>query len=441
MNRRPVPNPKDFDSTLRFRETKYWYVCGPEVIKKQGWKIYISANPNNFADILASVKNLLVECNLHFKYIRTINSLRKLNTGNFGYSQIGKSIVLYLPKPKDDMVQQLMGILNEYRDECPVVPFAESFGNDLPLYYRYGAYKGFTIELDNLKKGDDRTDYDVAIPKGIKDPFAAIRLDEINRSDFNKFLLYYPSFESITQQGKCGIFGAMDMRSKSFREVILKVGYPNGQVQADGRDGSDFIRRELYFYNAMSQRGITYLAPELVDSYDEGRDVALVLERLNGKSLLQHLLNGSLLSAHLEACWDIITQIHENGLYLGDAKLANFLLNEDDKKVFVIDFETSGVIEAGDTVPIRTFDIQLPIDKDVRLFDCMHFLASVLFDYSTGQYEIEDRRINLTTLCEKDPESSTQRWAITRLREVLSANDLVFAQKGTHIDKQKRPSK
>src|SRR5260370_15413865 len=73
---------------------------------------------------------------------------------------------------------------------------------------------------------------------------------------------------------------------------------------------------------------------------------------------------------HLERCWSILERLHTAGLYLGDAKLANFLA-ADDGKVWVLDFETAGVI--GDKPsPIRTFNIK-PGLADVYAWDLAHF--------------------------------------------------------------------
>lgn len=70
-------------------------------------------------------------------------------------------------------------------------------------------------------------------------------------------------------------------------------------------------------------------------------------------------------------------------MYLGDAKLANFLATDEDK-VKLIDFEAAGT--PGDRLPpIRTFLLD-DEPEDVYAADRAHFLASVLYPYEAGRY-------------------------------------------------------
>ena len=60
-----------------------------------GWKLHISATPQNFVELLKQVLPLLKNYNVPFKIISGPKKLAALNTGFFGATQIGKCITIY----------------------------------------------------------------------------------------------------------------------------------------------------------------------------------------------------------------------------------------------------------------------------------------------------------------------------------------------------------
>ena len=85
----------------------------------------------NAYQIVETLVPLLRQAEVHFKYLRSVKLLRKLNAGFFGYPQIGKGFVIYLPEP-DAVPQVFEGvcggrILEEPRGEG-------GFGYD-PLFF------------------------------------------------------------------------------------------------------------------------------------------------------------------------------------------------------------------------------------------------------------------------------------------------------------------
>ena len=188
-------------------------------------------------------------------------------------------------------------------------------------------------------------------------------------------------------------------------------------VQLDGSDGCTLLRRELAFYRELADRSIADDAPQIIDALDTPRKVILVLEYIPGSNLLLRRLQNQLTVEHLERCWSILERLHTAGLYLGDAKLANFLA-ADDGKVWVLDFETAGVI--GDKPsPIRTFNIK-PGLADVCAADLAHFLASVLYPYDGEDREIPwDTNFDLRTWAARDPDTEIAAWAREKLLKLL----------------------
>jgi len=354
---------------------------------------------------------------LHFKYIKTMALLRKLNAGIFGYTQVGKGLVIYLPEPDESFLKSLKEKLTPFRDQCPTVPCALPFGDDLPLYYRYGSYVSPRLQVGGYDVEDDRADAKSAVPAGIEDVVKPHTTPSNVSPEIQSFLARYPAYEAVQQQGKGGIFIALNLASQTFQEVVLKVGYHRGMVQLDGSDGCALLQRELAFYRELADRGVTAEAPQLIDALDASRKVVLVLEYIRGSNLLARRLENQLTVAHLERCWSIIHRLHGVGLYLGDAKLANFLV-ADDGEVRVLDFETAGVL--GDhPSPIRTFHIK-PQFSDFRAADLAHFLASVLYTPDEADSEgPHDKSFDLRTWADRDSETEIAAWAREKLRKLL----------------------
>ncbi|MFI1154681.1 hypothetical protein [Streptomyces sp. NPDC020817] len=410
---RALPHPHELDTRITYTESAYWYACGalaPGSV--QGWKLYVPMTPGNAREVMCRLAPVLLGAGLHFKYVKDIATLQQLNAGVYGYSQIGKCLVIYLPHPDVAILDILKDTLGPYRDQCPAVPCARPFGGRLPLYYRFGCYLGRTLVLGPDEIDDNRTSLAHAVPEGVEDVLAAFTDPEPEDSVVRHFLRRYPVFRALAQQGKCGVFHAMDTSGETLREVVLKAGYHRGQLQADGTDGCDLLRRELACYRVLAERELDRLAPALLDVLDVPRKVVLVLEYIDGRSLLHHKLAGRLAVGHLERAWTLLDRFHAAGVYLGDAKLANFLLDSDDD-VRAVDFEAAGVI--GDHAPpIRTFFVT-PEPSDPRRSDLAHFLVSVLYPYAQGRDGWADRHVDLRVCLEHEPGDEAEAWALERL--------------------------
>ena len=64
-------------------------------LPEKGFKIHISATTINACYIFNHVRNILDEERISYKVISSDKNLALLNSGDFGYSQIGKFITVY----------------------------------------------------------------------------------------------------------------------------------------------------------------------------------------------------------------------------------------------------------------------------------------------------------------------------------------------------------
>lgn len=403
---------------------RHWNFDGPLVRVSQGWKLYVSATLNSFLETLEAVRPIFKEYGVSYKYISSDKMLRKQNAGLYGYSQVGKLIVAYLDpeRPIEPLLTRLKQGLDAFRGTAPVVPFAQELGGGLPLFYRYGAFSGDHIVVNGETIEDDRTECASEMFDDLGNPFLPFHEPPQSNAGFDEFLSRFPVYEVLGQGGKGGVFAAFDTEAPVFTDIILKVGYRNGQVMPDGRDGIDLLERERRFFELLEEHGLSNLAPQMQAHGSFGGRNVIAMSRINGENLLNLREKGELQVRHLQACFEILDKIHDAGLYLGDAKLANFLLDEYDR-VWAIDFECAGEIgQSGtDFDLLRTFHFYKPTITDIRLFDKVHLLYSVLHRKDKVSFSETDRIIEISRFLERfSAESDVEKWADRQLRSIIS---------------------
>jgi|LakMenEpi03Aug12_release.lakeMendotaPanAssembly.Ray.scaffolds.fasta_scaffold316191_1 tRNA A-37 threonylcarbamoyl transferase component Bud32 len=413
-----IPKPIDiFKQELVYTEDDYWFfVRFSNYQSQQGWKIYVPFTPLNASEIIIRLRDLLKKYLLNFKYVKNQSILRKLNSGQYGYSQIGKCIVIYMPCVIDEFIESLIDILSKFKFKCPIVPFANPIGGGLPIYYRYGSYQSEQLLINNQDIKDIRDDLDCAVPLSIKDLLLKFRISETIDNSFQEFLLKYPVFKVISQRGKGGIFRALNLAQQVYQEVIIKTGNRNGEIIDKNNDGFNLIRREKNFLSYLEFYNLRYVTPELIDYIETDMINAIVLKYINGENLLKLKKENKIYIHHLEQAWNLLGILHENGLYWGDAKLDNLMLDENDR-IVMIDFETGGLIEQEQILNFKTFEIVDSENIDICTLDKINFLISIII--SDFQEKFQDRRINFESILSLKVNSCLEEWAKNRLISIL----------------------
>lgn len=410
-----------------------WFFCGSPVGAAQGWKLYVSATVLNYGAILAAAAPILERHRVPFKYVAGEKTLRMLNAGLLGYSQIGKCIVAYLGEGEcvASLVPRLKDELGPFLDACPEVPYARQLGGGLPLSYRFGAYGGSEVTIDGATREDDRGPEGQAVPEGMDDPLAAFAEPVRRDEEFAAFLTEYPVFDVISQAGKGGVFVGFDLSQPVFTEVIVKIGYKNGQTMPDGRDGFALLRREAAFFAELAAAGLRDVAPAFI-SYREFRDKnALVMERLPGDNLMVARSRGELTPLHVERCLALLERLHDRGLYVGDPKLPNFVLDGAGCPR-AIDFECAGRMDEHMFDPVRTFGLFNPTIEDPARQDFAHFLFSALYDAKPGAAVSErDRLIDVAAVLRRPvPDDPVAAFALARFARAVGRAEAELVETG-----------
>lgn len=408
-----------------------WRQIGPLPTATQGWKIYISGNNRNFGDLLAAVRPVLAQYDVAYKYVANERILQRLNSGLEGYSQIGKTIVVYIENASQalPLLDDLKKVVRAFAGSTINPPFAHPVGGGLPLSYRYGAFVGDRILIDGVEFPDDRSRKMPGLKALPPDPFLPALEEKPHDRGLDSLLLTYPVFEVLSQSAKGGVFAAMDLNSPEFREVVIKLGRRNGNVLPDGRDGMDLVKHEKWFFDVAAEHGMGQHIPGLITFADFATSAVLVMERIDGETLHALQLRGALEARHVQAAAELLGRFHQAGLLVGDAKLANVMLAPGDE-LKVIDFESAAFVEAK-TEPDQhaTF---LFTDRRLHarpaIWERLHFLYSVIHCLNhkeeAGSFDERKRIIDLGVVLDTAPDSEATAAALAMIRDIVFGEGL-----------------
>jgi len=393
-----------------------WIYCNTKSIYQihSGWKFYIPVTPDLFNDTLKVIKPIFNKFNISYKYPINTKTLVKINLGSYGWSQIGKNIVFYMPQINTQLLAEISTLLLEKNRPYPKVHHAIELIKDIPIYYRHGNYH-------NFDKKDDRFNFDNhKIDKSIiMDLESILNIEKKTDKEIDSFLLNYPVFDIITQSGKGGVFKSIDFSQKKFTEVIVKIGYNVGGVRENGIDGKTLLLNERLFLEKLKRKSIKeFKTPDILD-FKVNKNSSIVYKFIEGVSGVEKYIDNNLTPIEIRNCLRAIIELHYNGIIWGDAKIGNFIWDIDGS-LNMIDFELSHDTGTDRLCELRTFNIidiskkTSPEDNDI-----IDFLVSVLFEHSIDRQS----EIYLEQFLKKDYSSEVKKACQKFLKETLQRID------------------
>lgn len=321
-------------------------------VPEQGWKLHISADLTSAETLLQRVLPLLLQEKCSFKCISSLDTLRKLNLGLLGASQIGKFLTIY--PANDDEAVRLAKLLdaNTQGLSGPCVPSDRMLHQHSLVFYRYGGFSQSTHVQDllgtvwpairtpdNRLIADKRSTHYLA-PEQLVDPFIlagiATDLPKSQRLLARRYLM----LSTIASTENHTISLALDLEQQ--RTCIVK-----GQGRLwQGRLPETNRQRVYQEAKALRQlHGYQYV-PELYDVIEQDNDIFLILSDISGQNLMErvsktyiyHLLPFQQIITWSRDLAGILAVIHEKSLVFADLKPTNILVGADEK-LSLIDFE------------------------------------------------------------------------------------------------------
>ncbi|GAA4057153.1 class III lanthionine synthetase LanKC [Streptomyces shaanxiensis] len=364
---RPLP------SSWTRKELGDWVVCRPAdaELPPQGWKIHVSACPDNAQTILDTVWDYCLSRRIAFKFLPGMDTLFLANAKYAHRGSSGKFVTVYpADEAQCERVLTELGALLDGR-QGPYILSDLRWGAG-PLYVRYGAFAdrycvsaGGVLE-QAVAEPSGRLVPDVRgptfrMPEWVHLPaFLEPHLAESRRTTVTD--LPYRIEKALHFSNGGGLYAGVDTRTQE--RVVLKEARPHAGLTPDGADAVTRLERER---TALARlRGLTCV-PGLRDHFELGGHRFLVEEFIEGRALHEVFVEKyppASLDADAAAyadytAWaldvhrqveEAVAEVHERGVVIGDVHTYNVLLRPDGR-VVLIDFEgASDVAETGHQV-------------------------------------------------------------------------------------------
>ncbi len=350
------------------RDADWTYYAPPQPsLPDQGWKIHVSATPENASHVVGVTHDYCTVRGIMFKFLRGPSVVLRRNSKYGDRGSSGKFVTIY---PADEV--QLERILRELGERLDGQP-GPYILSDLrwrrgPLYVRYG---GFVTRYGPDETGamvpcivDDsgrpvpdvrgpgfRPPPWIALPSCLADAVADRAAGVLDEFPFR-------ATAALHFSNGGGVYRATDRRTGS--TVLLKEARPWAGLDEQGRDAVARLHQEHW---ALRQLAGLACIPRLVDHRIGHEHHFLAREFVDGEPLqgLVHRRNpllgrqrggpaareryARLALAVLGRVEDALAQMHERGVVFGDLHPNNVLVRADGSVAF-IDLETSSEVTA-----------------------------------------------------------------------------------------------
>jgi serine/threonine protein kinase len=330
-------------------------------IPDSGWKIHVSAGLSSALSVLQKALPILLNEQLSFKVAASLDFLRALNWGEYGYSQIGKFVTVY---PADDVqAVYLAAKLDEITSGLrgPVIPSDRPFRQKSLVHYRYGAFrKQFLQTISGASVPAMRQTNGTLVPDqrgGVggmqppSDPFVTSRGFESLKAEASalddQFL--YVSTLQLSARGSVNL--CLDLVNGE-RRVVKQAGR-DCLLDEYGRDARDRLRHESYILSRALPHSCFPTQFGLIEREDSS---FLILECVAGQTLAAHmekLAGRGLLPAPEQVVeWGAqlaraLARLHSRMIIYRDLKPANIILTPEGS-LRIVDFELAQVVSTNE---------------------------------------------------------------------------------------------
>lgn len=311
----------------------HWaYFNDSSELPRQGFKIHISAHPKNYLRVLKAVLPFLIEKNISFKCVRSLETLIQLNTGILGVSQIGKYITVYACDDFQSLLQSLETLCRQFKG--PIISSDIRY-KETNLYYRYGVI--------NCTDGKDKF---LLTPQGYYIPDQRTKKHALppwinfeNLTSKSTHLLKNIILtQSLRLRGRGGVYKGILKRQRDIKKVVIKEARPFGEYMSR-RDNAQL--RLLNEKTILEYIAKTNIAPQVYAFRRDANHFMLIIQQLEGKTLKEILYTYKKFSQEFIESFIILilralNKIHSQEIYHGDLNPDNIIINNE---LQLIDFE------------------------------------------------------------------------------------------------------
>ena len=306
----------------------------------EGWKIHVSVEPAQLVSLKAAVERVGSLANTSYKVARSTADVRYLNSGQAGWTQVGKIATLY---SSDDSSARL--IAEELESELcgvhgPAIDGDLRVSDRAPVFARWGSYRSpksdpvrggkVTSVEGEVTKDDRRRPRHIDLQR--VPPFAYVEY----RKPEHPWAGRYLATSIMTATTTSLLYSGVDL--VDVRPCVIKVRRRRMAYDRCGLDGVARLKRE---YQALCKVGAVLAGPAAYDFVDDGDWAALILELIPGRPLSALRLEPDQLAFVRQQVTDIVRKAHEMGYLLRDLRSDNLIVDAC-AQARLIDFEFIG---------------------------------------------------------------------------------------------------
>jgi len=347
-------------------EKGLWVVLGRADVElpAQGWKIHVSATPDQAPDAVATVWDYCIQHGVAFKFLRSAAAANLVNGKDSHRGGSGKLVAIY-PVDTDELTATLAGLAGPLVGVVGPYILSDLRYGDGPLYVRYG---GFTESYTTDAEGEpepamwapdgtlvpDRRDPVFTVPDWVPVPEILRESLAARRSGATNFP--YDVKQALHFSNGGGVYLAVERATGV--DVVLREARPHAALDRDGVTAIERLRREHVVLTSLA--GLDCV-PRVLGYYVAGEHHFLAEEYIEGPTLLDALLSRypfvrpdpthDDVAEYLAWTNDVLAKVehalnavHGRGVRFGDLHPNNILLR-DDGSVVLIDFEVAGPLD------------------------------------------------------------------------------------------------
>lgn len=313
----------------------------------QGWKLHLAAAVQTAEAVAGRTLPLLFQEDADFKIVASARGLAELNDGRHGMSQVGKFITVY-PNDDEHAVRLAAAIDAATRElRGPAIPSDRPLRPQGVVHYRYGGFAGPLLRtpvgeaLPSIRSPDgtlvpDRRPATYYQPPWVQDPFLAAGIAQALPAPRRRMAGRYVTVATLHRSPRSTVHLCFDV--EGVRRCVVK------RVVEDGSDSMARLRREA---DVLRRLAPDDRFPNLLDLLEDGDEVFLVMEDMEGQTAEQYLhslkLQNRLPPRRDVLRWGrdvaaILDAIHARGLVYGDLKPSNVIIAPDGR-LRLLDFE------------------------------------------------------------------------------------------------------
>ncbi|GAB3153060.1 class III lanthionine synthetase LanKC [Microbacterium neimengense] len=359
-----------------------WVMCTPADVelRQQGWKMHVSATPDNAREILIVAAGICVRERVPFKFLGTREQLITRNSKSADRSASGKFITIY---PRDD--GQLASLAQQLDDEIGGMPgpfiLSDVRYHDGPVFFRFGGFRplqkmdqrnaGMSYLID--PNGELVEDSRVPIfraPKWARTPPIVEESIAAQTAPGDKGALGdYDQIKALHFSNSGGVYRAT---TADGTVTVLKEARPHAGLDRTGRDALARLDQEAANLRALETTGV---APRLLRQFGVWEHRYAEIEYVEATTLKRwnvqnHPFSNRITVDQIEdytfELMGILHRIvaavgrsHTEGVVVGDLHPSNILI-QPSGQVKLIDLEDARAPDEIGAAPFNAFGYEAP---------------------------------------------------------------------------------